>query len=353
MFDSMRNLFSLRTDGGGRSNSYLKRLVLVFALLLIAFAVLRPSAVADLGTWKSMAIQLPEYGLLSLGVLIAMITAGIDLSVVGIANLSAVVAATVMLGLEPSYGAGIAIFLGVVAALAVGVVAGLLNGILISKVRIPAILATLGTFELFTGIAIVVTGGRALSGLPPSYSAAMGTNVFGIIPVPFLIFLMGVGILWYVLHRTGFGKKLFLYGSNQLAAHYTGFKSVKLLTQTYVISGLFGAAAGLVMMGNYNSAKADYGSSYLLLTVLIVVLAGVAPNGGTGTVIGVVLAVFMLQLLSSGLNAFPQVSNFYRPLLFGGLLVIAMVVNASWFGRFFSQLTNRGKRSTSREKIAR
>ena len=94
-----------------------------------------------------------------------------------------------------------------------------------------------------------------------------------------------------------------------------------------MISGLYASLAGLVMLANYNSAKADYGSTYTLLAVLIVVLGGVNPNGGTGRLLGVVLAIGILQILSSGLNMFPNISNFYRPLIWGGVLLAVITAN--------------------------
>ena len=91
------------------------------------------------------------------------------------------------------------------------------------------------------------------------------------------------------------------------------------------------AMAGVVMLANYNSAKADYGTSYTLLTVLIVVLGGVNPNGGSGRLSGVLLSILMLQVLSSGLNMFPNISNFYRPLIWGGVLLLVICMNEGLF----------------------
>ena len=111
-------------------------------------------------------------------------------------------------------------------------------------------------------------------------------------------------------------------------------------------SGMLAATGGLVMLANYNSAKADYGSTYTLLTVLIVVLGGVNPNGGSGRLFGVVLAVLILQVLSSGLNMFPNVSNFYRPLIWGGVLLAVMVAN--YFSKDKSLLRRFPRREKSR-----
>ena len=124
-----------------------------------------------------------------------------------------------------------------------------------------------------------------------------------------------------------------MYGANPLAALFAAIDINKLLIRIYVISGVLSSVAGMVVMSRANSAKADYGSSYLLLAVLIAVLGGVNPYGGYGRVMGVVLAVLSMQFLSSGLNML-QVSNFARELIWGALLIFVMVVNTTDWSRF-------------------
>jgi len=117
-----------------------------------------------------------------------------------------------------------------------------------------------------------------------------------------------------------------MYGANPLAARFAAINIDAMLIKVYVLSGALAATAGMVVMSRANSAKADYGSSYLLLAVLIAVLGGVNPYGGYGRVIGVVLAVLTMQFLSSGLNMI-GVSNFARELIWGSLLIFVMIVN--------------------------
>lgn len=312
-----------------RSDAHITRLVLILAALLLLFAVVRPNNFTSGATWISMAVQFPEFGLMALGVMVCMITGGIDLSVVGIANMTSIVAATVMLALVPAGGGGLglAIVAAMLASLVLGAVAGALNGILVAKVRIPAILVTLGTLELFTGVAIVITAGRPISGLPIEYSEFMAARIFGVIPMQFVVFLLAVAVIAFIMTRTTFGTKIYMLGTNATSARFSGLNSTWLLIRTYMLSGVLASMAGLVMLANYNSAKADYGVVYTLLTVLIVVLGGVNPNGGNGRLIGVVLAIVILQILSSGLNLFPQISNFYRDLIWGGVLLLVIATS--------------------------
>lgn len=312
-------------------DTHLTRLLFMLLVLVAFFAIVKTEGFFNLLTWQSMAIQFPEFGLMALGVMLTMVTAGIDLSVVGVANMASIAAAVVMLNLAPK-GADAATTAGAIAAaivlaLVVGAVAGAFNGFLVAKVRIPPILATLGTFELFTGIAILITGGKPKSGLPAMYGEVFAGKLFGLIPVPLVVFTLATIVIWFLMTRTAFGIKIYMLGTNATAAKFSGLNTTSLLVRTYMVSGLYASLAGLVMLANYNSAKADYGSTYTLLAVLIVVLGGVNPNGGSGRLIGVVLAVLILQILSSGLNMFPNISNFYRPLIWGAVLLAVITAN--------------------------
>ncbi|HOA26025.1 MAG TPA: ABC transporter permease [Arachnia sp.] len=306
---------------------HLQRLVFMLAALLLLFAIMKTDSFTRVSTWQAMGVAFPEFGIMALGVMLTMITGGIDLSSVGIANMTAIASATVMLSIAPS-GAdagqqATAVLVGVVLSIVLGTLAGVFNGFLVSKVRIPAILVTLGTLELFTGIAIVISAGKPLSGLPPAYSELLGGKILRI-PMPLIIFVVLALVIGFILTKMAFGKKLYMIGSNATAAKFSGLNSVSLLVRTYALSGLCAGVAGLVMMANYNSAKADYGVAYTLLTVLIVVLGGVDPNGGSGRLIGVIMAIAILQILQSGLNTFPQVSNFYLPLIWGAVLLVVI-----------------------------
>lgn len=311
-------------------DTYLTRLILILVLLLVFFAIVKPGPFFALRTWQSMAIQFPEFGLMALGVMLTMFTGGIDLSAVSIANVTSICTALVLRAMLTGEATASSMSLAVVVALGiallVGSVFGAFNGFLVSILKIPPILATLGTMELFGGIAIILTGGKPVSGVPDAFGAVFAAR-FGIIPMPLIIFVVCATVIGLILTLTGFGTKILLIGANETAAHFSGLKITSLLMRTYMLSGIMAAMAGLVMLANYNSAKADYGASYTLLTVLIVVLGGVNPNGGKGRIAGVVLAIVMLQVLSSGLNMFPNISNFYRALIWGGVLLVVICAN--------------------------
>lgn len=265
---------------------------------------------------SSMGFQFPEFGLMALAVLPTMISGGIDLSVVSVANLSSIIAALL---LKADYG-----WAAMPIALAAGTACGAVNGLLIGYARLPAILATLGTMQLLGGLGVVITRGPAITGLPDWYPGLVNSSV-GVVPFPLLIFAAVAALLGLVLRFSGVGLQVRLYGANPVAARFSGIPERRLLLSIYAASGFIAALAGLVVLGHANSAYADYGSSYMLLVVLINILAGVSPSGGFGTVTGVTLSVLLLQLISSGLN-FLSFSAFMRDLFFGGLLVVVMSV---------------------------
>ena len=301
------------------------RLAIICVAVFALMAALSPERFLSAQNLTSMAFQFPEFAILALAMTVAMLTGGIDLSVVGVSNLSAVIAASLLVQLAGE-GAGTGVvLLSMVLALGVGLAAGLFNGVLVARLGLPPILATLGSGLIFTGLAIALTGGSAVMGLPPA-AAWIGNGLVLGVPVPLILFALLAGGLAFVLGRTAFGIKLRMYGANPLAARFAAVDVDRTLIRVYAVSGMLAAVAGMVVMSRANSAKADYGSSYLLLAVLIAVLGGVNPYGGYGRVIGVVLAVLSMQFLSSGLNML-QVSNFARELIWGLLLIGVMLLN--------------------------
>jgi simple sugar transport system permease protein len=330
-----------------KKDQNLARLLVMLAVVFALMTALRPGQFVTAANFGSMMRQFPEYGIMAIGISLTMITGGIDLGVVGTANLSASLAAKLLIGAGPR-GAPPEqtlpfMVLAVLLALACGLACGAFAGLLISRFKIPAILATLGTQQLYTGIAIGITNGRPQSGLPLLYSNIGNTEFLGLIPLSFLIFLLAALAIGLMLSRARFGTYMYMLGTNPKAALYAGLGNASILVRTYMLSGLLSSVAGLIMMARANSAKAEYGTPYTLQCVLIAVLGGIDPNGGFGKIAGVTLAIFILQFLSSGLNMFNSISNFYRDVIWGGVLIIVLVVN-----RLLSQ---RAERRASRREV--
>ena len=310
-------------------DSNLVRLIIIASLVFISMSMLNPGKFLSVLNIESMASQFPELGILAMGMMIAMLTGGIDLSVVGIANLTGIFVALIFTRLMPEAAdsATIAMYiaLSLIVALFTGALAGLLNGFLIARIGIPPILATLGTWQVFTGIAIVITKGYAVTGFPEAF-LFLGNGKLWIFPLPFVIFVACFIVISTILGKTAFGINLFMMGTNMKASVFSGIRTRTMLFRSYMMSGMLASITGVVMIAHTNSAKADYGESYVLQAVLVAVLGGVNPAGGFGTVRGITIAVLSLQFLSSGFNML-RFSNFAKEFAWGVFLLAIMALN--------------------------
>jgi len=309
--------------------NYHRDLIALTAVLLVVLLVmllLNPERFLTPNNLRSMAFQLPEIGILTLAMMIAMLHGGINLAVVGTANLTAIIAALTIHAMAPKMcSEWLAVTLGLGAGFAASLLVGLLSGILVGFVGVSSILTTLGTMTLVNGACIVITGGSTISRLPESV-LFIGNGFFFGIPVPLIVFLLCGAGLSLVLSRTVFGFHLYMLGTNSEATRYAGINNARTLLGVYLLSSFSASIAGIIMMARFNSAKADYGQSYLLVTVLAAVLGGTSANGGYGKVIGVIFAVVMLQMLASGLNLL-GVDPFFAIAMWGAILLLVMTLS--------------------------
>ncbi len=311
-----------------KTGGQLVMLVAINCVLLVLGAVISGGSFLSLFNLQSMASQLPEIGLLAIGVMLAMCAGngGIDLSGIALANLSGVLSAVIVSSFLSSAESDLAFSLAFIGgALVFGLSGGVINGLLISKLNITPILCTLGTQMAFMGLAVVVSGGKAVMVGSPALLSSIGNDMFLEVPISFLVFIVVAGLIAAALKFTPYGLWLMLMGTNPKAALYAGFPKDGVLVATYAISGTLSGLAGVIIAARNVNVKFDYGSSYLLIAILIAVMAGVKPEGGYGRVICVVLSAVALQLMSSLLN-FGGLSNFVRDFGWGLLLLTFLAV---------------------------
>lgn len=297
-----------------------RRLMVILIVLLIITGVTKSTAFVNLSNFQSIGKQLTEYGLMSLGMGICMLSGGIDLSTVYVANLSGICAGLIFQTNMPGN-----VALGCLAALCTGALCGTFNGILISRFHIPPMLATLGSYELFMGISVVLSGGSTVS-VNGEIELLSSLTILNI-PLPFIIFILCTAVLAFMMGQTKFGMRTYLVGTSDKAARFAGIHVNATIIKCYMMSGLLAGIAGLISLSRLNSAKADFGTSYTMQTILVAVLGGINPNGGAGKMSGIAFAVIILQLLSSYLNQFPAISNYYRDLIWGAALLLVLVFN--------------------------
>ena len=285
------------------------RLIIILVVFLLIAGITKGNSFLKVSIFQTMGRQMAEYGLMAVGCGICMISGGIDLSCVYVANLCGISAALLMQKNEN------AILPAILLAIVIGAACGAFNGFLISYLRIPPMLATLGSYQLFQGISVVISNGSTVSGAPEKYTD-FGMKTIAGIPAAFLVFVLIIIIMSVVMGKTKFGARVF-----------AGIKNKSIIIKTYMISGIVSGCAGLLSLARINSAKADFGTSYTMQCILIAVLGGVNPNGGFGTIPGIAIAVLILQVLSSYLNTFPDVSNYYRDCIWGIALIGVLILN--------------------------
>jgi simple sugar transport system permease protein len=292
--------------------------------VMLCAAVLSKGAFIDPYNLQSMAAQLPELGLLAIGVMLAMSSGsgGIDLSGIALANLSGVFSAIVVgnfLSADDSPVAFTLAFSGL--AICVGLLGGAINGALIAYLRLTPILCTLGTQLFFTGVTVVLSHGASVRVGSADLLMEIGNGLIFNVPISFLIFCLISLAFGLTLKYSPFGVRLFLMGTNPRAARFAGFAQERLLVTTYTLCGFVAGVAGVLIASRNVNVKWDYGQSYLLIAILITVMAGVKPEGGYGRMVCLFLSTTSLQLLSSMLN-FIDASNFFRDFAWGLLLLI-------------------------------
>ncbi len=316
-------------------DTHIVTIIGLMVLVCIIMMILSPSDFFSGKNLVSMIFQFPEYGILAFGMMACMIAGGIDLSLVGIMNLSGVLAALILKNMVQMDGTTVlnpgmvlpALILAIVVAIVVGAACGAFNGFIIGYFGLPAMLVTLCGLQLYTGLAYGITGGPAINGMCDAFkNIANGTIPGTGIPIVLLIFIVVLAAVVFIMKCTVFGHEIYFLGSNAKAAMYSGINTLKVTIMTYMFSGILGGISGILITSHLNSAKSSNGSTYTLLTLLIVVLGGIHPDGGKGRVLGVTLAVLLLQMIANGFSLM-HVSQNAKTFANGCLLIAALVLS--------------------------
>ncbi|MEM1505729.1 ABC transporter permease [Domibacillus sp. 8LH] len=294
----------------------------ILGLIAISLFILMSITVPEFtssNNLNNMMFQLPEFGLIALAMMVVIVTGGIDLSITYTAALSGVAIATMS---SNGYPMIVAILAGVV----VGLLCGSLNGFIISKIGVSPILVTLGTMVLFEGIILSITKGNSISGFSEAYSLIGNGYYMGIVPLSMIIFIIFAVVTGILLTKTGWGKSVYMVGSNPIASLFSGVNNSRVLMKVYLYAALLATIASIIMTSRYNTVKVDLGSSYLLQSVAAAVLGGTEIQGGYGKVMGTIYAVIIFQMLSSGLNLL-GVPRSIVTVMMGVILVGVLVIN--------------------------
>lgn len=309
--------------GGDR---YLVVLVAFTVLIIFFLGITLGCTIFNQRTITSMMLQVAEFGVIAIAMSMCVLIGAIDLSIVTNANLAGIIAAKLMTGAwfpVDKMSTGLIMAMGIFAIMSVTILCGLINGILIAKVSINPIVATLATMTLYQGIAMAISVGKIVSGFPTQYTA-LGVMEAGPFPVLFLIMVTVMLCIAWILANTPFGKKMYLIGENSVAARFSGIENEKVIISVYVVVGVLAGIAAILITARANSAKVGYGSSYVLQAMLVAVLGGFNPSGGRGKIIGIALAIMCIQMLQTAFTIW-QFTPYTNKLIWGAMLIAVML----------------------------
>jgi rhamnose transport system permease protein len=295
----------------------------VMLAVLLVFAIAGGSLInSDFLTtdnWSNLLANFVEIALMALPLSLIVISGEIDLSVASILGLS-----SSLLGVlrEIKVPMPFAILL----CLVLGALCGVLNGFLVVRFRLPSLAVTIGTLALFRGFAFILLGDQAVADFPPEYSAfGLGVIPNTFIPEPFALFILLAILFWFVLHQSTVGRSLYAIGGNQTTALFSGIRLHRLKILLFVCSGLISALAGIVYTFRFSSSRADNGTGFELSAIAAVFLGGVAVQGGSGTITGVVLSLLLIGIINNVLTL-ADVSNEILRIVTGTLLITSVLV---------------------------
>lgn len=260
-------------------------------------------------------------GIISIGMMLVILTRGIDLSVGSVLALSTVVAADLLVNYE------MPVAVALLVCLVVGGLAGLVNGALVSWIRIPPFIATLGMMTFARGAALFYTEGQPVSGLGDPGSGFRYTGSAEVLGIPFPIIVAGIVYLlaYLLLNHVPFGRFIYALGNNEEAAHLSGLPVRRITLFVYVVAGVLSALAGIILSGRLNAAQPTAGVMFEFDAIAAVVVGGTSFSGGEGTVFGTLIGVLIIAVLDNGLNLL-AVPAFYQDIARGVVIAGALLL---------------------------
>lgn len=301
-------------------NTRVTQKLLPFVSLIVLFVALSIASPYFLtaNNLASVARQTAVFNTMALGMTIVIISGGIDLSVGSILGLSGLVGT---MALERGY----PIPVGVLIGLLVGTACGLANGVMVTKLRIPPFVVTLGTLGIFRGLALIISNGLPVHRIPPGFSFLGEGNLLGIPFVVWLLVICAVAV-HMILEHTRLGRYAFAIGSNKIASLYAGIPVDFHVMAVYAIGGTLTGLAGMIEASRLMTGQPTAGQGYELQAIAAVVIGGGSLNGGEGSVVGTLIGAFIMGLLSNGADLL-NISNYWQQVIIGSVIILAVTLD--------------------------
>lgn len=332
------------------------RTVTLFAMLVLLalfFSILNPKNFPSLSNLRSMMLQMAETGIFVLAMFIIMISGGLNLSIVMLANMSAATMSMVTTGMilgDLLVSPASRIVVGVLVALITGILGGALNGLFVSHFGLNALLVTTATSQLFEGVAQLITKGGSIVNTIPSLVVFGNSYIWNLIPNVFALTLLCYLLAGIFANCTKYGENSRLLGANTIANLYCGNNNNRTLMTAYILSGLFSAVGGIVVFAKMGIVRSEYGSTLSSQALLVLVLAGLLLIGGSGKISNVLLSLCILQVISSGLNL-GGISTYLKSVCWGLMLIIVVLINTQVFKDFLARMRLNRKRAKAKEVV--
>lgn len=279
----------------------------------------------DPWTLSDATFNFTEKAIIALPLALVIIVREIDISVASIIALS-----SVAMGFTAEAGASIEVIC--LAGMIVGSLCGLFNGLLITQLKIPSIVVTIGTMSLFRGISYILLGDESLQNYPESFAFFGQGYVFSLFSFEFVTFIILAVLFYIVLHKTNFGRQTYAIGQNPIAAFYTGINVARHKLILFTLVGLFCGIAAIMLTSRLGSTRPTIALGWELSIITMVVLGGVSILGGSGGVGGVVIAIFLMGLVTVGLGLL-NVPGIVMSIIIGFML-ISVIALPGLFKRF-------------------
>ncbi|MBZ9673521.1 ABC transporter permease [Mesorhizobium sp. ES1-3] len=296
-------------------------------LVVVAIAIFGINSFAspyflDPYSLSDLTFNFTEKGLIAFAMALLIISGEIDLSVAAIIAL-----ASTMMGMAVQAGAGTPVL--VLIGIVVGLGCGAFNGLLVTRLGLPSIVVTIGTMSLFRGIAFIILGDQAYKGYPESFAFFGQGYVWWVVSFELVLFLIAAVVYWSVLHRTSFGRRVFAIGNNPVAAQFSGVRVGRIKFILFCLTGLMSGIASVLITSRLGSTRPSIAQGYELEVITMVVLGGVSILGGAGSIVGVVLAAFIMGLVTFGLGLL-NVPGIVMSIFIGLLLIIVIALPIVW-----------------------
>jgi rhamnose transport system permease protein len=305
----------LQTPMARMLRSWEALLVVVFILIFTANSFASPYF---LNVWNlsDATFNFTEKAMIAFAMAMLIIAGEIDLSVASIIAL-----ASTAMGLVMSAGYGVPII--VVTGIAVGVICGAINGVLVAGMNLPSIVVTIGKMSLFRGVSFIILGDQAFTGYPKEFAFFGQGYVFWVISFELFLFAVTAVIFYILLHRTSFGRQVYVIGNNPVGALFSGVRVARVRFILFLLTGLMSGVAAVCLTSRLGSTRPSIATGMELEIITMVVLGGVNILGGSGSIPGVVLAAFIMGMVTFGIGLL-NVPGIVMS-IFLGLLLIAVI----------------------------